>query len=212
LVVIAAPPPDHQPSPLFFNLSAGTKLIRIFDPTKYGTSALTWRYFGPLHRFDHQRSEFSHPQIDDERGIYYAALTLSSCVVECFGDSGSIVIEEQCVASIEVTRSLRLLDLRRNGAMKAGSVAALAKTADRELSQAWSRYFYEQEEIYGKIDGIIYFNAHNDEDAVAFYERAKNAFSCSEKQIIKLDDAQLRPYLQEIALAHNLLFIPYLAL
>jgi hypothetical protein len=40
--------------------------------------------------------------------------------------------------------------------MKAGSVAALAKTADRELSQAWSRYFYEQEEIYGKIDGIIY--------------------------------------------------------
>lgn len=208
MVVIATPPPQNQPDPLFFDLSIGSKLIRIFDPTKYGTKALTWRYFGPLHRFDHQRSRLSNPQQDSERGIYYAALTFSSCVVECFGDSGSIVIEQQCVALVTVIRSLRLLDLRRNGAMKAGSVAALTKTADRELSQAWSRYFYEYEQIYHKIDGLIYFNAHNDEEAVALYERAENALSCESEQIIRLDDLQLRPHLQEIALDHNLMFIP----
>jgi hypothetical protein len=46
-------------------------------------------------------------------------------------------------------------------------VAALAKIADRAFSQTWSRYFYEQTAIYGIIDGICYFNAHNDETAIA---------------------------------------------
>jgi len=53
--------------------------------------------------------------------------------------------------------------------MKAGSVAALAKVADRSLSQAWSRYFYEQQKIYSEVDGIIYYNAHNDEEAIVLY-------------------------------------------
>ncbi len=208
MVVIALPPPQFKPSPLFSNLPIGSKLIRIFDPTKYQTQALTFRYFGPLHRFDHHNGSLSHPQLDADRGIYYAALSLSSCLVECFGDTGVITIDEQCVAVVELTRSLLLLDLRGSGAMKAGSVAALAKTADRKISQAWSCYFYDNEQVYRKIDGIIYFNAHNDEEAIALYERAGDGLSCNANQVIRLDDLRLRPHIQQVALDNNLIFIP----
>jgi len=208
LVVIGLPPPQNKPNPLFYNLSINTELIRIFDPTtKYKTQALTFRYFGPLHRFDHHRSTKNY-QLDSERGIYYTAFTLSSCIVEYFGDSGVIDIQEQCLAIAQLTRSLLLLDIRGHGAMRAGSVSALAKTADRRLSQAWSRYFYENQQIYPKIDGIIYFNAHNDQEAIALYERAENGLSCDSNQIIKLDDIRLRSHIQKIALDNNLIFIP----
>ena len=83
-----------------------------------------------------------------------------------------IEIRAEEVCRVEITRPITLLDLRGSGAMKAGSVAALAKTADRSLSQEWSRYFYEQEDIYASVDGLIYFNAHNDDMAIALYERA----------------------------------------
>lgn len=208
MVVIALPPPPNQPNPLFYDVPANTELIRIFDPTKHQTQALSFRYFGPLHRFDHHSSSLLNPQLDPKRGIYYTAFTLSSCIVECFGDIGVIVIEEQCVAILELTRPLLLLDLRGSGAMRAGSVSALAKTADRQLSQAWSKYFYENEQIYQKIDGIIYFNAHNDEEAIALYERAENSLSCNPNQVIRLDDIRLRSHVQRIALDNNLTFVP----
>lgn len=208
MVVIAQPPPKNKPNPLFYDLPINTELMRIFDPTtKYKTQALTFRYFGPLHRFDHHRSA-KKPQLDSNRGIYYTAFTLSSCIVEYFGDSGVIDIQEQCVAIIQSTRPLLLLDIRGSGAMRAGSVSALAKTADRQLSQGWSRYFYDNEQIYRKIDGIIYFNAHNDEEAISLYERAENGLSCNPNQVIKLDEIRLRSHLQRIALDNNLIFIP----
>lgn len=208
MVVIALPPPQNQPNPFFDNLPQGTKLIRIFDPSKHQTEALTFRYFGPLHRFDHHNGDLGSPQLNTNRGIYYAAFSLSSCLVECFGDTGVIIVEEQLVAIIKVTRPLLLLDIRGSGAMKAGSVAALAKTADRKLSQAWSCYFYENDQIYHKIDGLIYFNAHNDEEAVALYERAEDGLTYNPSQIIALNDLRLRPHLQQTALDNNLIFIP----
>jgi hypothetical protein len=181
-------------------------LIRIFKPNPYGTQALTFRFYGPLHRFDHQRG--TTPKTDPERGIYYAALTLSGCLVECFGDTGVIEIQDEQVGQVEITRSLTLLDLRGAGAMKAGSVAALAKTADRVSSQEWSRYFYEQEAIYSLVDGLIYFNAHNDEEAIALYERAQDGLACPSTQVISLDHPQLRPAIQATAIANNLIFKP----
>ena len=181
--------------------------MRIYDPTtKYKTQALTFRYFGPLHRFDHHLCDSSGNRTSNsDRGIYYAAFDLSCCIVECFGDTGVIEIQQQCVAIVQLTRPLLLLDIRRNGAMRAGSVAALAQTADREFSQEWSRYFYENEEIYEKIDGIIYYNAHNYEESIAVYERAKDGLDPNPNQIIQLSDPGLRSYIQEIALDNNLL-------
>jgi RES domain len=225
MVRIALPPPSKPPSPLFRTLAAGTSILRIFDPTRYGTTALTFRYYGPIGRFDHQRLALGgcpadrsetrqRPLPEDgctedlERGISYAGLTLSCCLVECFGDSGVIELKGQQIGRIQIERELNLLDLRGNGAMRAGSVAALAKTADRQISQEWSRYFYERTELYGLIDGISYFNAHNDEEAFALYERAQSALVCPDSQILSLNHSSLRPAIQQASLANHLDFLP----
>lgn len=208
MVKIVLPPPTNSPLPIFYNLSKQKQLIRIFDPTKYNTQAITFRYFGPIHRFDHHRGSQEQPQKDTDRGIYYTAFTLSSCLVEYYGDLGVIETENKYLALINVTQTLKLLDLRGSGAMKAGTVAALAKTDDRKISQAWSRYFYDEELIYDQIDGIIYFNAHNDEEAIALYERAINALSCPPNHIFPLNDLRFRSAIQSAALKNNLIFKP----
>ncbi len=207
MVKIAPPPPFNSPTPTFHTLVTGSKIIRIFDPTRYQTQALTFRHNGPRHRFDHHRGSITAPQEDSERGIYYAAFTLSGCLVECFGDTGVLEIKDQCICSVDITKSLNLLDLRGSGAMKAGSVSALAKTADRTLSQAWSRYFYEHVNEYSMMDGLIYFNAHNDEEAIAIYERGKSKLACSEAQILQLAHPRLRSAIQQAAIDNNLIFM-----
>jgi hypothetical protein len=209
MVRIALPPPSKPPSPLFRTLAADTSILRIFDPTRYGTTALTFRYYGPIGRFDHQRLAPEGRCTEDlERGISYAGLTLSCCLVECFGDSGVIELKGQQIGRIQIDRELNLLDLRGNGAMRAGSVAALAKTADRQISQEWSRYFYERTDLYGLIDGISYFNAHNDEEAFALYERSQSALVCPDSQILSLNHPSLRPAIQQASLANHLDFLP----
>jgi hypothetical protein len=209
MVRIALPPPSKPPSPLFRTLAAGTSILRIFDPTRYGTTALTFRYYGPIGRFDHQRLAPEGGCTEDlERGISYAGLTLSCCLVECFGDSGVIELKGQQIGRIQIDRELNLLDLRGNGAMRAGSIAALAKTADRQISQEWSRYFYERTDLYGLIDGITYFNAHNDEEAFALYERSRSALVCPDSQILSLNHPSLRPAIQQASLANHLDFLP----
>jgi len=225
VVLIASPPPAKAPSPLYRTLASGSFLLRIFDPTQYGTQALTFRYYGPINRFDHQRlalggapAERSETRQrlppsgnctdDPERGISSAGLTLSCCLVECFGDTGVIEIKGQQIGRIQLTRDLTLLDLRANGAMRAGSVAALAKVADRNLSQAWSRYFYEQTDWYRQIDGISFLNAHNDEEAIALYERAQAALICPDDRILPLAHPSLRPAIQQAALDNHLDFLP----
>jgi len=208
VVTIASPPPINQPNPIIFDLPAGEHIVRVFDPTHYGTQALTFRFYGPIHRFDHHRGGINNPGNDPERGIYYTALTLSGCLVECFGDTRTIEITEQSICYVEISRHLKLLDLRKEGAMRSGANAALAKIADRSLSQEWSRYFYENENIYTSIDGLIYYNAHNDEKAIALYERAQNALICQPNQVMRLDDPSLRPAIQQAAIENNLIFVP----
>ncbi len=175
-------------------------MVRLFDPSRYGATAAGFRSYGPLLRFDHHRGrEDGKPGDDAERGIYYAAVTLSGCLVEIFGDTGVVDLHRHHVASPILQRDLRLLDLRHNGAMKAGTKAAIAKIADRSLSQAWSRHFYETPEVYSDLDGVIYLNAHNDEDAIALYERASDASECSPERVMRLNDEALRAAVLEAA-------------
>lgn len=209
MVLIAPPPPSRSPNPLHHIIPSGSYLLRIFDPTRHQTQALTFRRFGPINRFDHQKIPDSGDRDDDpNRGIYYAGFTLSCCLVEYFGDSGVIEIKDEQVARVQLLRDLSLLDLRGSGSLRAGSVAALAKVADRTFSQDWSRYFYEQTTVYGTIDGICYFNAHNDEAAIALYERSQSALSCPETQVLALNHPSLRPAIQQAALDNNLDFPP----
>jgi hypothetical protein len=87
--------------------------------------------------------------------------------------------------------------------MRAGSVSALCATADRSLSQAWSRYFYE-EAVFQACDGLRYHSAHNNEVTLALYERAADGPDCPPDQVIALNDPLLRPELLRIALEHGM--------
>lgn len=207
MVAVAPPPPVRRPeAPLFHRLGVGAELVRIFDPTAHGATATSFRYYGPLHRFDHhQGGPVRSPRPDPARGVYYAARDLSGCLVEVFGDDGFVETGELEVALPVLRRELRLLDLRGQGAMRAGTVSALAKVPDRGLTQGWSRYFYGEVGAYGEIDGLAYANAHNDEEAVLLYERARDALECSGERVLRLDDPALRSAILEASLDNGLL-------
>lgn len=198
MVRIAGPPPARGPRPIHEVLPAGSELYRIYDPTGRRVGRLTFRFVGSRLRFDH------HVGGSKKRGIYYSAPTLEGCVVEVFGDSGTVRFEKYRVGNPVLTRDLLLLDLRRRGAMRAGTVLAIS-SADHALSQAWSRYFYEHPEIYGEIDGLIYANAHNGADAVALYERASGGLSCPPARDWPLSDPVIETLIREIAHANNLI-------
>lgn len=208
MVSIAAPPPANAPSPILLTLPQTSEIMRIYDPAKHGMHALSFRNFGPLHRFDHHRHPASAPDVDNDRAILYGGFTLSCCIVEVFGDTGIIEPGTKWAAILSLQRPLNLLDLRGTGAMRAGTVAAVSKEADRNVTQAWARYFYDNEGIYGTIDGLIFFNAHNDEEAVALFERAENALLLPPGNTIELGDPAMRTELQHIAIRNNLLVPP----
>jgi hypothetical protein len=128
-------------------------------------------------------------------------------LVEVFGDTRVIELGECHVAIPTLGRSLRLLDLRGPGAMRAGSVAALAKTADRTLSQAWARYFYERRATFGRVDGLWYSNAHNDQDALVLFERAGDALVCTSTAVVRLDAPGLRPLILDLARQNHLVMV-----
>ena len=210
MVLIPSPPPSQliKLSPLHKNLRSGTNIIRLFDPLDNKTEPTTFRHFGPLHRFDHHRNPVLLPAIDDERGILYAAFTLSCCMVEVFGDARVITTGSKEVALLQLIRDVMLLDLRGSGSMRAGTVAALSKDADRPLTQSWAQYFYDNDTLYRVIDGLIYSNAHNDEDAIALFERATESLTTLPTDRMRLDDPSLRSQLQEIAMQNGLFFEP----
>lgn len=188
--------------------------MRIFDPTRHNTNALSFRYYGPVERFDHQRysqdaSSTNKASTDEERGIYYAGFTLSCCLVEVFGDKRTIEVGNCCVARVGLTRPLSLLDLCGTPAMANGTVYALSSVSERDISQSWSRYFYDSYNLYTKVDGIIYHNAHNSEQSVGLYERAKDALSCSPNDMMPLNHRELRTEIRKVAEEHGLYVVPY---
>ncbi len=204
MVTISFPPPDSV-SPLFKILNPGTKLRRIFDPTKYNTQATSFRHYGPIHRFDHQRGSLDEADYDSERGINYWGLTLCCCLVEVFGDTRVIETENKEVALVILNKPIKLLDLQ-SGAMNAGTVSGMTQAAQRSLSQAWSRYFYEHPELYGEIDGLFFNNAHNNEEAIALYERAKPQLDASDVSSLPLDHPSLYTAIADCAIKNNLIF------
>ncbi|MEL6441414.1 MAG: RES family NAD+ phosphorylase [Cyanobacteria bacterium J06621_8] len=201
------PPPVNHVSPRIYTLKVGQELVRVYDPTtKYRTKALDFRYSKPIHRFDHQPLEVKEEYV---RGIWYGAFTLSCCLTEIFGDSRTITVKEKEVALITLTQPLTLLDLRGSAAMQAGTVASISGTAERGISQAWGRYFYEHPQLYKEVAGLIYHTAHNGEEAIALYERAKSNLTSSKVEIMKLAHPQLQGAILKIALDNGMVVSPY---
>ena len=122
--------------------------------------------------------------------------------MEVFGDTRQIEVEDSFVAELTLTRPLRLLDLRRSGSMRAGLTAAVAKIPDRKATQEISRTIYEHPELYSAVDGLIWLNAHNDEDAWAVYERAEDALTVVRS--IPLGDPLLAAAVADAAIENNL--------
>jgi hypothetical protein len=200
VVRIDPPPPDRDTDPLIHTLPAASTLLRIYRPQPFGSTPCGFRYEGPFSRFDHHCA-------GERRGIHYSAPTLSACVVEVFGDTGLIEPQGCRLALLRTGQPLTLLDLRGSGAMRAGSVAALSATADRKLSQQWSRYFYGSVVEEGRpLDGLLYSNAHNAEAALALYERAETAIGCEAD--LPLTSPQIRSRLLAIATRHAMTMAP----
>ena len=61
---------------------------------------------------------------------------------------------------------------------------------------------------YHAPEGLLWYNAHNDEQSVALDQRAADAVDCPVDRILRLDDPQLRPRLEQIAEANNLILVP----
>lgn len=205
MVVVRMPPPVGGISPTHVTLKSREVLIRIFDPTRYGATATGFRNYGPISRFDHHGSYKN--KIDPNRSVIYAGRTLSCCLVEIFGDGGIIAIEQQQVAFLTLAsnNNVRLLDLRGSGAMAAGTVAAISSVTQRDISQAWGKYFYEHPELYGEIEGLIFSGAHNGEDAIMLYERAKPKIKSARVEILNFNHPDLVAPILEIAEVHKLL-------
>ena len=203
MVEIRYPPPTRNISPQWFELKSGTTIQRIFDPTSYGATATGFRHYGPLSRFDHQQG--TKPRLDKERGIIYAGLNLSCCLIEVFGDDETIRIRHQQIAFITLRQNLKLLDLRESGSWDAGSVAAMASDGRRKLTQSWSRYFYENTDLYGKLDGLIFNNAHDSSEAIVLYERASSQLLSADILVLNLNDPVIREPILAIANRLNLL-------
>ncbi len=175
MAIVAPPPPDRAVDPAILTLPATYVLHRLYDPTNYGASATRFRYVGPFKRFDHHvdlgASRRLTPQ---DRGIIYAALELTGALVEVFGSRGGGESHALRYCGVRTERPLRLLDLRGNGALRAGTILGVCAQSHK-LAQEWSRCFYEHPDIYGRLEGLIYPNAHNGEASIALYERADTA-------------------------------------
>ncbi len=212
MVRLAPPPPQGRLQPRHHTVPAGSELLRVYNPQRHNTQPLTLRMVGPIERFDHHRrippaillDPVRDLFIDPERGVSYAAMLLSCCLVEVFGEMLSIELDPWEAAVLRPTRPLHLLDLRGAGAMGAGSVAALAKVPDRPLTQEWSRWFYEHEADYQHVDGLFFFGAHNDEESLVLFERCGAALACDSTEVWKLSDTRLRPIIDATALAHGM--------
>lgn len=178
-------------------------MLRVFNPFRTGSTPETFRTNGPRARFDHQYPDTKGaPQNDPTRGILYGAPkgpdAIRACLMEVFGDSPGIDLGWH-LGRIEIRRDLRLLDLRGKAAWGAGTPPQVSATDFPRLSQAWSRYFYEQTNDYGLLDGLIYQGALSGTDSIALYERAASGIGCSSPCDFPLDQPPLLDEVLRIA-------------
>jgi RES domain len=205
VVVIALPPPDprRRLNPVHIALPAGADLFRIYDPaSRYRPGPLTFRVRGPFARMDHHEGTGA----DEPRGIWCGGLTLAGTVVEAF-QSGVIEVGTNRLVRARTTRDVDLLELRGRAAMRAGTVNAIG-SADHDLSQAWSRHFYEDPDgTHGAIDGVHWASAVNGDRVVALYERGADALVVSPGHDTPLGDPAVLAAVRRIAREHSLLVV-----
>lgn len=170
---LARIPPD------LIRLPAGTEIWRLYK--RGGRHPVMWstfRTFGPLQtaRFDHHLpDEDGEPWLQD-RGIYYAAVEISTCLAELFQDTRTIDRESEAVTLLgfELRLAVDLLNLTGTWPTQAGASMVLS-SGPRSRSRLWSRAIYE---AYPDIQCLYYPSSmHANRPAIAFYERAASGFA-----------------------------------
>jgi hypothetical protein len=168
---LARIPPD------LFRLPAGTELWRLYK--RGGRHPVLWntfRTFGPLQtaRFDHHLpDEDGQPRLQD-RGIYYAAVEIATCLAELFQDTRTIDRESEAVtlSGFKLQLDVDLLNLTGTWPTRAGASMVLS-SGPRSRSRLWSRALYD---AYPAVQGLYYPSSMNaNRPAIAFYERAARA-------------------------------------
>lgn len=152
-------------------LPPGAEIWRIYRAG--GTHPQAWNSFRtwgphPEARFDHHLP----PPRDQQRGILYAARSITTCIAEVFQRTSVVARTEHdpYLASFLTTDALWLLDLRGTWPTIAGASMALNSALDRHRTQAWSRAIYD---AYPQAHGLWYASSmHANEPAVCLYERA----------------------------------------
>jgi RES domain len=210
------PPPtislsELRPQFVTFKPESESSFFRIY---KSHRDPLEFRYVCVNHRFDHHdycwfRKSGNIITISKNRGVYYAAPVyglkeeqrrdaISCCLAECFGDSREIeAINERKICCIKVINELKFLDLRGDAAMQAGMTAGIGADSNRETTQSWSRFIYENTNVYGNIDGLIYSSRNNAKDSVVIYERASSKLELA--TAMSLTHPKIRPLIEEIS-------------
>ncbi|WP_396837059.1 RES family NAD+ phosphorylase [Mycobacterium sp. ITM-2016-00317] len=134
---------------------------------------MTFRRFGPLHRFDHHH-EANPPQLDpDGRRVLYVGADLATSASEVFGDAGiAAVCPRYRVSVVAPTAALPLFDLTKSGAAMA--IGALPSLADgheaRALTQQWARAIFEDQPAGAAVRGVRYRTAHNFGYSIALWD------------------------------------------
>jgi hypothetical protein len=192
------PPPAKAPKPVYRKFSPGALFFRVIN-TKSKYPHTLFRFHGPFERFDHHREENLS---DPVRAVCYCASSLSACIAETCGSS-RFIHGNLDIINIEVTEELRLLDICGPNAMKAGTVSALSSTPDHEMSRKWASYFYLDTSIFGEIDGLVYFGAHNALECVVLWDRAIS--KVIEKSKLSITDPSMEKQIYEIADQNNLI-------
>jgi hypothetical protein len=88
-----------------------------------------------------------------------------------------------------------------------GTVAAIS-AGDDSLSQPWSRYFWENPDIYGDLDGLFDLSAHTGEPAVARYESSRDEIEVPSGHDAPLTDRAVLTTARRVALDHALIVLP----
>ncbi len=174
------PPPVSELGkipPVEKELAIGTLLWRIY---RRGGRHPTWwqtlRHFGPLNgRFDHHLPKPGGGSYFQERGIFYAAGDVVTCLAEVYQDTRAIhrnTGDQPWVVGFELASAVHLLDLTGVWPTRAGASMVLS-SGPRPRARRWSRAIFD---AYPSIQGLVYASSmHANQPVIALYERARDS-------------------------------------
>ena len=116
----------------------------------------------------------------------------ADCVVEL------AEIEKRSLASIQINKDLRLIDLTGDGPLRMGVPSDVAGAIDQSLARAWSVAFYAHED---QPDGVYYPSRLNEERCIALYDRALGKLKATTTPRLMDCRAELAAILNELEIS-----------